>query len=127
MTPAQKAALLEEFASYRTGCDELFEGVLREAAAHFRSLIPDANGLLPCPMCGPGTPIEEGVTIEKQWNRYEVLVTPERRRVARIAFFAGYATALNDEGRHEEAWSVMDALHGGLGAAVVESPGRSGA
>lgn len=58
MTPAEKAAKLEGFASYRTGCDKPFSDLLLEAAAHFRALIPDANGLLPCPMCGPeGEPV----------------------------------------------------------------------
>ena len=48
MTAAEKAALLEQYVA----------PVAAEAAAHFRALIPDANGLLPCPMCGPGTPIK---------------------------------------------------------------------
>ena len=85
MTPAEKATLLEQFASYRTGCDELFEAVLREAAAHFRTLIPDANGLLPCPMCGAGTPSK---VLEQKykgmlWRRIQcrecALYTPMRR------------------------------------------------
>jgi len=42
MTPADKAALLDQYAG----------PVAAEAAAQFRALILDANGLLPCPMCG---------------------------------------------------------------------------
>ena len=42
MTAAEKAALLDQYAG----------PVAAECAAHFRTLIPDANGLLPCPMCG---------------------------------------------------------------------------
>lgn len=48
------------------------------------------------------------MTIEKQWNLFEALVAPEQRRVARIAFFAGYGTALHDAERFSAA--VMDAL-----------------
>ena len=50
------------------------------------------------------------MTVGEQWNLYEALVAPEKRGVARIAFFAGYGTALHDAGRHEEAWAVMHAL-----------------
>ena len=85
MTPAEKAAHLERFASYRTGCDQEFAYLLNEAAAHFRALVPDANGLLPCPMCGPGTPIK---VLEQKykgmlWRRIQcrecALYTPMRR------------------------------------------------
>lgn len=56
MTPAEKAATLEEIANLfiTKVCDEAFSILLLECAAHFRALIPDANGLLPCPMCGAG-------------------------------------------------------------------------
>ena len=48
MTPAEKAALLDQYAG----------PVAAECAANFRSLIPGASGLLPCPMCGPdGEPV----------------------------------------------------------------------
>ena len=53
MTPAEKADSLKKL-SHELGnhlYDEDYE-LLLEAAAHFRTLIPDANGLLPCPMCG---------------------------------------------------------------------------
>ena len=53
------------------------------------------------------------MTVEQYWKAYEAWVTPEVRRVARVAFFAGYGTALHDAGRHEEAWAVMDALREG--------------
>lgn len=85
MTAAEKAAKLEGFASYRTGCDKPFSDLLLEAAAHFRSLVPDANGLLPCPMCGPGAPIR---VLEQKykgmlWRRIQcrgcALYTPMRR------------------------------------------------
>ena len=50
------------------------------------------------------------MTIEKQWNLYEALVAPEDRGVARVAFFTGYASALDDAERYEESQAVMDAL-----------------
>ena len=53
------------------------------------------------------------MTIEKQWNLYEALVAPEKRGVARIAFFTGYASALDDAERFEDAQAVMDALREG--------------
>ena len=55
MTAAEKADSLKKL-SHELGnhlYDEDYE-LLLEAAAHFRTLIPDANGLLPCPMCGAG-------------------------------------------------------------------------
>ena len=75
MTPAEKAALLDQYAG----------PVAAECAAHFRALIPDANGLLPCPMCGPGTQIK--VLEQKHkgmaWRRIQcrecALYTPMRR------------------------------------------------
>ena len=53
------------------------------------------------------------MTVGEQWNLYEALVAPEHRRVAQIAFFAGYAMALNVAGRYEEARVVMDELREG--------------
>ena len=53
------------------------------------------------------------MTVQEHWNLYEVFVAPEQRRVARVAFFAGYVTALDNAGRHEEAQAVMDALREG--------------
>ena len=50
------------------------------------------------------------MTVEEQWNFYEVFVAPEHRRVARVAFFTGYVTALDNDGRHREASAVIDAL-----------------
>ena len=50
------------------------------------------------------------MTVEEEWNFYQAFVEPEKRRVARVAFFAGYVTALHDAGRHEESQAVMDAL-----------------
>ena len=50
------------------------------------------------------------MTVEQYWKAYEAWVTPEVRRVARVAFFTGYAVALHDAGRHEEASAVVDAL-----------------
>ena len=55
MTAAEKADWLERLAHQlgRHLCGDGYE-LLLEAAAHFRTLIPDAIGLLPCPMCGAG-------------------------------------------------------------------------
>lgn len=86
MTAGEKAHWLERLAHQldRHLCDEDYE-LLIEAAAHFRTLIPDANGLLPCPMCGPGTPIK---VLEQKykgmlWRRIQcrecALYTPMRR------------------------------------------------
>ena len=87
MTAAEKAALLEGIANLFVAqvCDKPFAELLLEAAAHFRTLIPDANGLLPCPMCGPGTRI---VVLEQKykgmlWRRIQcrecAIYTPMRR------------------------------------------------
>ena len=86
MTAAEKADSLKKL-SHELGnhlYDEDYE-LLLEAAAHFRTLIPDANGLLPCPMCGPGTRI---VVLEQKykgmlWRRIQcrecAIYTPMRR------------------------------------------------
>ena len=51
------------------------------------------------------------MTVEEKWNLYQELFEPEQRRVARIAFFTGYSTALADAERFvEECQAVMDAL-----------------
>ena len=50
------------------------------------------------------------MTVEEEWNLYQEWVAPEKRGVARVAFFAGYVTALDNDGRHKEASAVMDAL-----------------
>lgn len=71
MTPAEKAAHLEQFARYKTGCDNAFSDLLLEAAAHFRAIIPDANGLLPCPMCGAGALIMREQHKGMTWYRVQ--------------------------------------------------------
>ena len=86
MTAASLAVGLEEIADLFGGHMRTHdESILLEAAAHFRTLIPDANGLLPCPMCGPGTRI---VVLEQKykgmlWRRIQcrecALYTPMRR------------------------------------------------
>ena len=53
------------------------------------------------------------MTVQEYWKVYEALVAPEKRGVARVAFFAGYAMALNVAGRYEESQAVMDALREG--------------
>ena len=85
MTPAEKADSLKKLSNELGNLyDEDYE-LLLEAAAHFRTLIPDANGLLPCPMCGAGTPIK---VLEQRykgmaWRRIQcrgcALYTPMRR------------------------------------------------
>lgn len=53
MTNEKKAQRLEDMALIPVFLDRQDAALLREAAAHFRALVPDKNGLLPCPMCGP--------------------------------------------------------------------------
>jgi hypothetical protein len=53
VTNEEKAKRLEDMALIPVFLDRQDEALLREAAAHFRSLVTDKNGLLPCPMCGP--------------------------------------------------------------------------
>jgi len=53
------------------------------------------------------------MTVEKQWKLYEALVASEKRGVARVAFFTGYASALADAERYEESQAVMDVLREG--------------
>lgn len=50
------------------------------------------------------------MTVQNFWKAYQVLVEPDQQRVARAAFFAGYAMALNVAGRYEDAQAVMDEL-----------------
>lgn len=52
-------------------------------------------------------------TVDQYWKVYEAVVEPDQRPVARVAFFAGYAMALNVAGRYEEAHAVMDVLREG--------------
>ena len=54
MTNEKKAQRLEDMALIPVFLDRQDAALLREAAAHFRALVPDKNGLLPCPMCGAG-------------------------------------------------------------------------
>lgn len=54
MTPAEKAAHLERIANLFNNNAPRNQELFLAAAAHFRALVPDANGLLPCPMCGAG-------------------------------------------------------------------------
>ena len=49
-------------------------------------------------------------TVDQYWRVYEPVIEPDQRPVARVAFFAGYAMALNVAGRYEEAQAVMDVL-----------------
>jgi hypothetical protein len=56
MTAAEKAQRLQDMAEHPFSYN-MSNGdaeIAAEAAAHFRTLVPDANGLLPCPMCGAG-------------------------------------------------------------------------
>ena len=87
MTAAEKARRMEDTAEhpYSYNMSNSDAEIAAEAAAHFRTLIPDANGLLPCPMCGPGTRI---VVLEQKykgmvWRRIQcrecALYTPMRR------------------------------------------------
>ena len=64
MTNEEKAVTLERVAVWAGPAAQ----VLREAAAHFRALVPNAEGLLPCPMCGPhGKPTITG-TFQGDFN-----------------------------------------------------------
>jgi hypothetical protein len=70
MTPAKKARRLEDLAEhpFSHNMSDSDVEIAAEAAAHFRTLIPDANGLLPCPMCGPhGKPTITG-TFQGDFN-----------------------------------------------------------
>ena len=55
MTAAEKAQRLQDMAEhpYSYNMSNGDAEIAAECAAHFRALVPDANGLLPCPMCGP--------------------------------------------------------------------------
>lgn len=68
MTNEEKAQRLEDMALIPVFLDRQDAALLREAAAHFRSLVTDKNGLLPCPMCGPhGKPTITG-TFQGDFN-----------------------------------------------------------
>ena len=53
------------------------------------------------------------MTVEEHWKVCEALVAPEKRSVARVAFYAGYASALADAERYEESLAVMVVLREG--------------
>lgn len=87
MTPVEKAQRLQDMAEhpYSYNMSNSDAEIAAEAAAHFRALVPDANGLLPCPMCGAGTQVR---VIEQRykgmaWRRIQCrecdLYTPMRR------------------------------------------------
>lgn len=50
------------------------------------------------------------MTVEDKWKIFAVFVEPEKRRVARNAYFAGYAEALLAAGDLQGAQAVMDEL-----------------
>lgn len=50
------------------------------------------------------------MTLEDKWNIFAVFVEPEVRRLARAAYFAGYAEALAAAGDLDGATKVMDEL-----------------
>lgn len=54
MTPDEKARRMQGMAEHPFShiMSNGDADIIAEAAAHFRALVPDANGLLPCPMCG---------------------------------------------------------------------------
>lgn len=52
MTNEEKAKRLEDMALIPVFLDRQDEALLREAAAHFRSLVPNEGGWLPCLFCG---------------------------------------------------------------------------
>ncbi len=60
MTADEKARRMQDMAEhpYSYNMSNSDAEIAAEAAAHFRALIVDANGFLPCPMCGPETPIK---------------------------------------------------------------------
>jgi hypothetical protein len=53
------------------------------------------------------------MTLEDKWNIFAIFVEPEKRRLARAAYFAGYAEALVAAGDLEGATKVLDALREG--------------
>ena len=53
------------------------------------------------------------MTLEDRWNIFAVFVEPEKRRLARAAYFAGYAEAMAAAGDLEGAQRVMDELREG--------------
>jgi len=52
-------------------------------------------------------------TIAYKWNMFAAFVEPEKRHLARAAFFAGYAEALVAAGDLDGATKVMDELREG--------------
>lgn len=53
------------------------------------------------------------MTLEDKWNIFAIFVEPEKRRLARAAYFAGYAEALATAGDLDGATKVMDELREG--------------
>ena len=53
------------------------------------------------------------MTLEDKWNIFAIFVEPEKRRLARIAYFSGYAEALLAAGDLDGAQRVMDELREG--------------
>ena len=53
------------------------------------------------------------MTLEDKWNIFAIFVEPEKRRLARAAYFAGYAEALAAAGDLDGAQRVMDELREG--------------
>jgi hypothetical protein len=53
------------------------------------------------------------MTLEDKWNIFAIFVEPEKRRLARAAYFAGYAEALAAAGDLEGSQRVMDELREG--------------
>ena len=73
MTAAEKARRLQDMAehpfSYNMSNGDA--DIVAEAAAYFRALVPDANGLLPCPMCGAGALIMREQHKGMTWYRVQ--------------------------------------------------------
>jgi hypothetical protein len=53
------------------------------------------------------------MTLEDRWNIFAVFVEPEKRHIARAAYFAGYAEALAAAGDPYGATKVLDELREG--------------
>lgn len=55
MTPAEKAQRLQDMAEHPHSYNiSKPDADIAAEAAYFRAIVPDTNGLLPCPMCGAG-------------------------------------------------------------------------
>ena len=53
------------------------------------------------------------MTLAYKWNMFAAFVEPEKRHVARAAYFAGYAEALAAAGDPDGATKVLDELREG--------------